>query len=72
VHLHELEGMQLHDPDGATLGVVRTWYKVPQGYILEVETPRGVRDVPFNAAFVRTVDREARSLVDDVPDGLLD
>ena len=40
--------------------------------MLELLTPRGLRDVPFNEAFVRALDREARTMTLDVPEGLLE
>ena len=70
-YLHELVGFPVVDPAGADIGPVVGWYELPQGLILEVETARGVRDVPFVDAFVR-VDRPGRRVVLDAPDGLLD
>jgi len=70
--LHELAGMRALDPRGATLGEVRSYYEVPQGIVLELITARGVRDVPFNDAFVVGFDRTARVITLDVPDGLLE
>jgi 16S rRNA processing protein RimM len=72
VYLHELAGMRVLDASGAELGSVRGWYKVPQGYVLEIETPRGMADVPFNEHFVRGVDRVERALAVELPEGLLD
>lgn len=70
--LHELPGMRAFDPAGAALGEVRGWYELPQGIMLELLTPRGLRDVPFNEAFVRALDRDTRTLTLDVPEGLLE
>ena len=70
--LHELAGMRALDPHGATLGEVRGYYEVPQGIVLELITARGVRDVPFNDAFVVGFDRETRLITLDVPEGLLE
>jgi 16S rRNA processing protein RimM len=70
--LHELAGMQAVDAQGATLGEVRSYYEVPQGIVLEVTTARGLRDVPFNDAFVVGFDRSARVITLDVPEGLLE
>jgi 16S rRNA processing protein RimM len=70
--LHELQGMRALDAQGATLGEVRGYYEVPQGIVLEVITALGVRDVPFNDAFVVGFDRTARVITLDVPDGLLE
>jgi 16S rRNA processing protein RimM len=70
--LHELPGMRAVDAAGAPLGEVRGWYELPQGIMLELLTSRGLRDVPFNEAFVRHLDRNARTMTLDVPEGLLE
>jgi 16S rRNA processing protein RimM len=69
---HELPGMTAHDPQGAVIGEVRSYYELPQGLVLEIVTPRGLRDVPFNDAFVLGFDRDARTVTLDVPEGLLE
>lgn len=69
--LHELPGFAVVDPAGAPLGEVAGWYALPHGLVIEVRTPRGVRDVPFTEAFVQ-VERAARRLVVDAPEGLLE
>ena len=69
--LHELVGFAVVDPHDAPIGEVVGWYALPQGLVLEVRTARGVRDVPFTEAYVR-MERPARRLVLDAPDGLLD
>lgn len=70
--LHELAGMRAFSPAGAALGEVHGWYELPQGIMLELRTPRGLRDVPFNEAFVQHLDRDARTMTLDVPEGLLE
>ncbi len=70
--MHELPGMSAVDPHGGVLGEVRGYYELPQGLVLEVLTARGLRDVPFNDAFVIGFDREARVITLDVPEGLLE
>jgi 16S rRNA processing protein RimM len=70
--LHELAGMAARSVSGESIGTVRGYYQLPQGVVLEIETPRGMRDVPFHEVFVKQVDREKRSLVVDAPEGLLD
>ena len=71
-YVHELEGMRVLDTSGAELGVVSAWYQLPNGILMDVTTPRGVRALPFNDAFVRELRRAERLLVVDVPAGLLD
>lgn len=69
---HELEGMRAFDTHGAPIGTVTSYYELPQGLVLVIDTARGPRDVPFNDAFVVNFDRDARTLTLDVPDGLLE
>ena len=69
---HELPGMRVVDPQGRIVGDVQGYYELPQGLVLEIETPRGVRDVPFNEAFVQDVNRFARVITLDAPGGLLE
>ena len=68
VFLHELAGMRVLRADGSETGTVKSWYELPQGYVLEVETNEGVRDVPYNDVFVLDVDRAARTLTVEMPD----
>jgi 16S rRNA processing protein RimM len=70
--LHELAGMRTFDAAGAEIGEITGWYELPQGVVLEIRTVRGVRDVPFNDAFVQHFDRVARTMTLDVPAGLLE
>ena len=69
---HELPGMRTVDPQGAAIGDVRSYYELPQGLVLEIETARGLRDVPFNDVFVVNFDRTTRIITLDVPEGLLE
>lgn len=69
---HELPGMRVVDPHGAAIGDVHGYYELPQGLVLEIETPRGRRDVPFNDAFVQAFDRDARVITLDASGGLLE
>ena len=57
---------------GEPFGTVHGYYQLPQGVVIEIETPRGMRDVPFHDVFVKNVDRDGRSLTIDAPEGLLD
>lgn len=70
--LHELPGFVATDMAGQVLGEVKGWYELPQGIALEILTARGLRDVPFNDVFVRDLDRAARTMRLDLPEGLLD
>ena len=70
--LHELAGMAARTVAGEPIGTVFGYYQLPHGVVIEIETPRGMRDVPFHDVFVKHVDREGRSLTIDAPEGLLD
>ena len=72
VWLHEITGMTVVDVGGSVVGDVREVQKVPQGYLLDVGTPRGVVSVPFVDAIVVRVDRDARTITIDPPSGLMD
>jgi 16S rRNA processing protein RimM len=72
VWLHEIAGMTVVDVSGATLGDVQDVQAVPQGYLLDVATARGIVSVPFVDAIVKRVDRDARTITIDPPAGLMD
>ena len=72
VFLHELAGMQVNDLAGAPIGTVLDWYRLPNGFLLDVRTPNGVKSLPYNEAFVRNVDRAARTMTVEIPEGLFD
>jgi 16S rRNA processing protein RimM len=72
VYLHELEGMRVDLRNGETVGRVIGLYELPQGLILDVSREqRGSVMIPYDHVVTR-VDREARVLTIDPPDGLLD
>jgi 16S rRNA processing protein RimM len=70
VYLHELIGFALRDPAGAPLGLVTDVVEMPAGLMLEVQGPQREFLVPFRKEFVVRVDREARRLVVQLPEGL--
>jgi 16S rRNA processing protein RimM len=72
VYLDELAGMLVRDEPHGEIGVVASWYELPQGIVLEVRGEKWKADIPFNEAFVVAVDREARSISVKLPDGLLE
>ena len=73
VYYHELEGMTVETSDGSAVGVVSTFYELPQGLMLEVDRGDGREAlVPFRGEIVRTVDRGARRIVIEPPEGLLE
>jgi 16S rRNA processing protein RimM len=70
--LHEMAGMQVLLVDGSTVGEVLEVFELPQGFLLDVRTPRGTVSVPFVDAIVTDLDREARTITIDPPEGLLE
>lgn len=72
VYLHDLMQLTVHAHDGAVVGRVRDVYDAPQGWLLEVATPRGARLVPWREELFSEVNWETgvATLV-DLP-GLVD
>jgi 16S rRNA processing protein RimM len=70
---HQLIGAQVETVEGGAVGTVREVYEIEPAHMLEVVGPDGrLHLVPFTAAIVKQVDREARRLVIDPPAGLLE
>ena len=72
VYLHELEGMRVDFIGGKTLGKVIATYQLPQGLALDVSV-EGKKSIiiPYDRV-VTSVDREARVIQIDPPEGLID
>ena len=72
-YIHELAGMAVHLANGDPLGKVVTTYELPQGLILDVARPnkKGTILIPYDHV-VTKVDREARVITIDPPEGLID
>jgi 16S rRNA processing protein RimM len=71
VYLHELEGMRVDFVSGGTLGKVLGIYELPQGLILDVSREgKSSVMIPYDRV-VTHVDREARVLTIDPPEGLI-
>jgi len=73
VYVHELPGMRVLLPDGASLGVVSGVVELPQGLALEVSGD-GRQSVllPFHDPFVASVDRAAKTITATPPPGLFE
>lgn len=73
VYVHELPGMRVLLPSGEPLGIVDCTYELPQGLTLDVKRDDGKVSalIPYDR-IVTGVDREARVITIDPPDGLLD
>jgi 16S rRNA processing protein RimM len=73
VFIHELYGMRVALADGAPLGVVEAVYELPQGLGVDVKRDAGGSVIiPWRDEVIAKVDRDARVLVVEPPDGLLD
>ena len=73
VYYHELEGMTVHLADGVPLGTVSAFYELPQGITLDVQRADGTSVlIPYREGIVTSVDRGARTITVDPPEGLLE
>jgi 16S rRNA processing protein RimM len=72
VYLHDLIGMSVVSVTGERLGVVTTFYELPQGIMLDVQTDRDSVMIPYRPEIVVRTDIEARTIVLDDTLGLLD
>ena len=72
VYLHELAGFAVQDLAGRPLGVVTAAEELPTGLMLEVQGSKREFLLPYRKEFIKRVERDARRLVVEVPDGLID
>lgn len=72
VYLHDLIGMSVVSLTGERLGVVTTFYELPQGIMLDVQTDRDSVMIPYRPEIVVRTDVAARTIVLDDNLGLLD
>jgi 16S rRNA processing protein RimM len=72
VYVHELIGMRVDLASGVQLGTVTDVYELPQGLTLDVQRENGTVLLPFNDQVVTAVDRDARVITVNPPEGLLD
>ena len=72
VYHWEIEGAEVFDASGHRLGRVAELQDAAGRPLLVVETPRGLRDVPFAHPIVVSVDVAGKRVVLAPPDGLLD
>jgi 16S rRNA processing protein RimM len=72
VYHFDVEGCRAVDRAGRDLGLVTALVDVAGRSLLEIETPRGERQVPFVEPIVVSVDVARRLVVLDPPAGLLD
>ena len=72
VYLHDLVGMRAVSTSGDELGTVSTFYELPQGVVLDIETPRGTVMVPYRPEVIVRTDIEARTIMINEKLGLMD
>ena len=72
VFYHDLIGMTVEHLDGRVAGQVIGLYELPQGVLLEVQTPAGSAMVPYHPPLVVSTDLARHVVVVDPPPGLLD
>lgn len=72
VYVHELAGFAVVDGTGEALGLVTAVDELTSGLMLEVQGKKREFLLPFRKEFVKEVDRAARRLVVEVPEGLID
>lgn len=72
VYLDELPGFAVQDTAGRPLGLVTAYYELPAGLALEVQGPRREFLLPFRKELVREVDRAARRLRVELPEGMVE
>ena len=63
VYLHDLVGMRVAGTAGQEFGTVATFYELPQGLVLDVNTQRGTVMVPYRPEVVVRVDLDERTIV---------
>lgn len=72
VFYHQLLGMEVVTKDGKRLGEIVEVYELRPAHMLEVRGPEGDFMIPYLSHIVVEVDAEARRMVIDPPEGLLD
>lgn len=72
IFVHDLPGMRLELRDGTVVGTIETVWELPQGFVLEVRRAQGTVMVPYNDQVVVALDPEARVVVVEPPEGLLE
>ena len=72
VYLHDLIGMAVVSANGERVGAVTTFYELPQGIMLDVQTTRGSVMIPYRPEIIVRTDIQARSIVINDTLGFLD
>jgi 16S rRNA processing protein RimM len=72
VYMHDLVGMKVQNLAGETIGAVTTFYELPQGLMLDIETPRGSVLVPYRPEVIARTDIDTRTIVINDTLGFMD
>ena len=72
VYLHDLIGMRAVSASGEELGTVTTFYELPQGLMLDINTRRGSVLIPYRPEIVIQTDIVARTILINDTLGLMD
>ena len=72
VYLHDLLGMAVKLDTGEEVGRIISYYELPQGLTLEVQTDNGPVLVPYRPEMVDHVDQESRAVIVKAEVGLFD
>jgi 16S rRNA processing protein RimM len=73
VYLHDLEGLEVVDPEGAVIGSVTIVYDLAPAPLMEIRRPDGrTFMLPYRREFVPDVDLERSRMVIDPPAGLFE
>lgn len=72
IFLSEIEGFLVKDPEQKTLGQIVGFSSNGPQDLLVLKTATGQAEVPFVEAFLKKIDFEKKSVVMDLPEGLLE
>jgi 16S rRNA processing protein RimM len=72
VYLHDLVGMKVRNLEGHDIGSVTTFYELPQGLMLDIQTPRGSVLVPYRPEVIARTDIDERAIVINDTLGFMD
>jgi 16S rRNA processing protein RimM len=72
VYLHDLVGMTVVNSSGERIGTVTTFYELPQGIMLDVQTKRGSEVIPYRPEIIVRTDIGQRTIVINDTLGFLD
>src|SRR6267142_1918586 len=72
VYLHDLIGMSVVSVAGVRIGTVTTFYELPQGLMLDIDTRRGSVLIPYRPEIIVRTDMDARTILINDTLGLMD